>query len=159
MIMKLNQNSFIEPLILFFMKKLSLLITVMVLAFSAQAGMLRLHDGNHHQVRKHQVVNPAITQSQAMELQAQQLNQPQRVITSRPEGELRTYERTGGQGMFANNDQIGLDVQSGKMDMVFAEDNVVYMKNILFNCNVNYGVIWVWGDFDPETGIISVPVG
>lgn len=67
----------------------------MALAFSAQAGVLRLHAGNHHQIKKHQVANPVITQSQAMELQAQQLNQPQRVITSMPEGELATYNRAG----------------------------------------------------------------
>ncbi len=131
----------------------------MALAFSAQAGMLRLHAGNHHQIRNHQVVNPAISQSQAMELQAQQLNQPQRVITSMPEGELRTYERTGGQGMFANYDQIGLDVQSGKMDIVFAEDNVVYMKNILFNCSINYGPSWVQGVLSDDGTTITVPLG
>jgi hypothetical protein len=62
------------------------------LAFSAQAGVLRLHAGNHHQIKKHQVANPVITQSQAMELQTQQFNQPQRVITSMPEGELRTHD-------------------------------------------------------------------
>lgn len=55
------------------MKKISLLLTVVALAFSAQAGVLRMHAGNHHQIKKHQVANPVITQSQAMELQAQQL--------------------------------------------------------------------------------------
>jgi len=67
------------------MRKLTLLLAVMTLAINAQAGVLRMHAGNQHQVRKHQVVNPAISQSQAMELQTQQLNQPQRVITSMPE--------------------------------------------------------------------------
>ena len=140
------------------MKKLSLLLTVVALAFSAQAGVLSVHAGNHH-VKNHQVVNPMIPQSRAMELQAQQLNQPLRVITSMPEGELRTYERTGGQGMFANNDQIGLDVQSGKMDIVFAEDNVVYMKNILFNCMINYGPSWVQGVLSDDGTTITVPPG
>ena len=63
----------------------------MALAFSAQAGVLRLHAGNHHQIKKHQVANPVITQSQAMELQTQQFYQPQRVITSMPEGEYLMY--------------------------------------------------------------------
>ena len=40
------------------MKKLSLLLTVVALAFSAQAGVLRMHAGNHHQIKKHQVTNP-----------------------------------------------------------------------------------------------------
>ena len=57
-----------------------------------------------------------------------QANQRLNVIITQPEGELRTYERTGGQGIFQNQDQLGLDVQSGKIDMVFAEDNVVYLK-------------------------------
>ena len=138
------------------MKKLSLLLTVVVLAFSAQAGMLSLHAGNHHQIKKHQVANPVITQSQAMELQSQQ---PLRVITTRPEGELRTYERTGGQGMFPNYDQIGLDVQSGKMDIVLADDNVVYMKNILFNCGLTYGTSWVQGVMSEDGTTITVPLG
>ena len=141
------------------MIKLSILLTVVALAFSAQASMLSLHAGNRHQVRNHQVVKPMITQSQALELQGQQLNQPKKVITSMPEGELRTYERTGGQGMFANNDQIGLDVQSGKMDIVFAEDNVVYMKNILFNCIINYGPSWVQGVLSDDGTTITVPLG
>ena len=141
------------------MKKLSLLLTVLALAFSAQASMMRLHAGNKHQIRNHQVVNPAITQSQALELQAQQLNQPLRVITTMPEGELRTYLRTGGQGMFPDYDQIGLDVQSGKMDIVFAEDNVVYMKNILFNCGLTYGSSWVQGVLSEDGTTITVPLG
>ena len=138
------------------MKKLLLLLTVLTLAFSAQADMMRLHNANNRHVKNHQVVKPAISQDDAVALQA---NQPQRVITSMPEGELRTYKRTGGQGIFPNMDQLGLDVQSGKMDIVFAEDNVVYMKNILFNCNINYGTSWVQGTLSDDGTTITVPMG
>ena len=43
------------------MKKLTLLLTVLVMAFSAQANMLRLNADNYRQFRSHQVVNPAIS--------------------------------------------------------------------------------------------------
>lgn len=138
------------------MKKLLLLLTVLTLAFSAQADMLRLQNANNRHVRNNQVVKPAITQEEATALQA---NQPSRVITTMPEGELRTYKRTAGQGIFGNNEELGLDVQSGKMDIVFAEDNVVYMKNILFNCSINYGTSWVQGTLSEDGTTITVPMG
>ena len=138
------------------MKKLLLLLTVLTLAFSAQAGMMTLQNANYRHVRTNHVVKPAVTQEEATALQA---NHQLRVITTMPEGELRTYKRTGGQGIFANNDELGLDVQSGKMDIVFAEDNVVYMKNILFNCSINYGTSWVQGTLSEDGTTITVPMG
>lgn len=122
---------------------------------SAQAGMLRLNSNDHHQLNKNKIAGPCMTQDQANDL----MSSFSRDITTMPEGELRTYKRTGGQGMFANNDQIGLDVQSGKMDIVFADDNVVYMKNIIFNCNINYGASWVQGHLSDDGTTITVPLG
>lgn len=128
----------------------------MALAFSAQAGVLRLHAGNHHQIKKHQVANPVITQSQAMELQAQQFNQPQRVITSMPEGELATYNRAG-MSIFTGYFGVQSSQFADKMNIVYGTDGKVYIQNPLW-WNKSYNT-WVCGDFDPETGIISVPVG
>lgn len=142
------------------MKKLALLLSVLALAFSAQAGMMRMHVNNHPQFRNNRVTSTTIlTPSQAEALQAQQAPKRMDVITTRPEGELRTYLRTAGQGIFANMSDLGLDVQSGKMDIVFAEDNVVYMKNILFNCNLNYGTSWVRGNLSEDGTTITVPLG
>ena len=138
------------------MKKLLLLLSVMALAFSAQADKMSLQSTSLRHVRNHQVVTPAITQDEATALQA---NQPMRVITSMPEGELRTYLRTGGQGIFPNQDQLGLDLQSGKMDMVFADNNVVYLKNILFNFGATYGSSWVQGELSEDGTTITVPMG
>jgi len=42
---------------------------------------------------------------------------------------------------------------------VFAEDNVVYMKNILFNCMINYGPSWVQGVLSDDGTTITVPLG
>jgi hypothetical protein len=142
------------------MKKLSLLLlTVFALAMSAQAGMLHLNANNHHQLNKNKVAGPCLNQDQASELMKSCETSFKGVITTMPEGELRTYLRTGGQGIFGNNSDLGLDVQSGKMDIVFADDNVVYMKNILFNCNINYGSSWVQGFLSNDGTTITVPMG
>ena len=138
------------------MKKLLLLLTVLTLGLGAQADMISLQNANYRHVKKTQTVSPAVSQSAA---EAMQANQRLNVITTQPEGELRTYARTGGQGIFPNQDQLGLDVQSGKIDMVFAEDNVVYLKNILFNFNATYGASWVQGTLSEDGTTITVPIG
>ena len=133
-------------------------MTVLTLAFSAQADMMRLHSGTLRQIKNNKVAGAVLTQSQAEKLQAPQTDGPRKVITSRPEGELRTYQRVQGQGIFPEQGNLGLDVQSGKMDMVFADDNVVYMKNNLFNCNITYGSSWVQGTLSEDGTTITVPM-
>ena len=135
------------------------MLTVLTLAFSAQADMMRMHSGTLRQVKNNKVAGAALTQSQAEKLQAPQTNGPRKVITTLPEGELRTYQRVQGQGVFPDQGNLGLDVQSGKMNMVFADDNVVYMKNILFNCNLTYGSSWVQGTLSDDGTTITVPMG
>ena len=142
------------------MKKLSLLLlTVLALAMTAQASVLHLNANTHRQLNKNRIAGPCLTQDQLGDLMQNFNASTKRVITTMPEGELRTYLRTGGQGIFGNYDDIGLDVQSGKMDIVFADNNVVYMKNILFNCNINYGVSWVQGTLSDDGTTITVPMG
>lgn len=140
------------------MKRITLLLVVLVIAVSAVAGVQKLQSNNRPLMRN-LVVNQESSQIDVNELQAQFANQQLGVITSRPDGELRTYKRVGGQGIFGNQGDLGLDVQSGKMDIVFAEDNVVYMKNILFNCNINYGTSWVQGSLSEDGTTITVPMG
>ena len=67
------------------------MLTVLTLAFSAQADMMRLHSGTLRQIKNNKVAEAALTQSQAEKLQAPQTNGPRKVITTLPEGELRTY--------------------------------------------------------------------
>ena len=136
------------------MKKLTLLLTVLALAFSAQAGMQRLQF-NPHQLVKNQVVNPDAPQLDV----TPQANPQSGVLISRPDGELRTYERTSGCGMYPQQQSINLDYQSGKMDIVFAADNVVYLKNILFNSSLTYGAYWVQGTLSEDGTVITVPMG
>lgn len=140
------------------MKRITLLLVVLVIAVSAVAGVQKLQSNNRPLMRN-LVVNQESSQIDVNELQAQFANQQLGVITSRPDGELRTYKRVGGQGIFGNQGDLGLDVQSGKMDIVFAEDNVVYRKNILFNCNINYGTSWVQGSLSEDGTTITVPMG
>lgn len=94
----------------------------MALGLSAQADMMRLQHSTLRATKNNTVSRAVMTSSQVDALQAQHAPKSMDVITTRPEGELRTYARTAGQGMFGNNGEIGLDVQSGKMDIVFADD-------------------------------------
>ena len=111
------------------MSELLLLLTVVTLTFSAQADMMSLSNATYRHVKTNQVVKPSITQVEATALQA---NHQQRVITAMPEGELKIYKRTGGQGIFPNNDQLGLDLQSGKMDIVFTVDGIRNTSDIVY---------------------------
>ena len=43
------------------------------------------------------------------------------------------------------------------MNLVFGTDGKVYIQTPLW-WNKSYNT-WIWGDYDPETGIVSVPVG
>lgn len=64
------------------MKKLLLLLSVLTLAFCAQAGVMSIQNANYRHVKNHQVVKPAISQADAEALQA---NHSLRVITTMPE--------------------------------------------------------------------------
>lgn len=140
------------------MKKLLLLLFATVVAFYATADVMSL-PSTHRHFKSSKIAGPCLSQDQVNELLAKPDAGPKRVITSMPEGELRTYERTGGQGIYGIQDDVALDVQSGKMDIVFAEDNVVYMKNILFNSKINCGSYWVQGELSDDGTTITVPMG
>ena len=134
------------------------MFSVLALVFCAQAAIQSM-PANYRQMTNSKIAGPCLTQDQAVALQHSTFAQALRVITTQPEGELRTYERTGGQAIFPNQDQLGLDLQSGKINMVFADNNVVYLRNILFNCNLSYGTSWVQGTLSEDGTTITVPMG
>lgn len=70
------------------MKRLFLLLTVLTLALGAQAGMMRMQGDYRHQFKNNKVAGAVLTQTQALELQAQRAGGPNRVITTRPEGDF-----------------------------------------------------------------------
>lgn len=127
------------------MKKLSLLLAVLALAFSAQAGVMPVDAGNQPQIKCNHKATPVLTQSRGTT-----------VIVDQPEGELVTYNRAG-MSIFTGYFGVQSSQFADKMNLVFGTDGKVYVQNPLW-WNKSYNT-WVWGDFDPETGIISVPVG
>ena len=77
------------------------------------------------------------------------------VINEIPEGQLKTYTRTGGY-IYHRFVETGIEEIEDVMNVVFAEDGKVYIQNpVAWLSNGN----WVEGSLDEATGIISVPTG
>ena len=79
------------------------------------------------------------------------------VITEQPEGEQRTYLRSGG-CYYVSNSSFYYKDQSGSIDIVFGTDGKVYFKDIV--SGLPYGT-WVYGELEVsgESTIITVPMG
>ena len=77
------------------------------------------------------------------------------IITEQPEGELKKYVRSG--DCLYSGYGFGIAKQSGKTNVVFGEDGLVYIQNPLWWLSEND--TWVYGTYDESTGIISVPTG
>ena len=74
---------------------------------------------------------------------------PSRVITTQPEGTVKTYNRTGQYDYYASSGVVMCGQQDGnRMDIVYAEDGKVYLRNILCGSGVNYGNYWVEGTIE-----------
>ena len=76
------------------------------------------------------------------------------VISSQPEGELKTYNRTG--GAFTYTEGLAIGNQSGKAYVVFGEGNKVYLKDPVYG--LKYGT-WVEGTLSADGTTITVPLG
>lgn len=77
-------------------------------------------------------------------------------IQGRPAGEIRAYDRSG--GAFARNSEGYLEVvpQSGKVYVVFGEENRVYLQNPVYGTKTGY---WVEGTLSDDGKKITVPMG
>lgn len=82
------------------------------------------------------------------------------IIEKQPEGELRIYTRTG----FTLNEDldnpgtINTNEQEGIVNMVYAEDNVVYMQFPVTNLNALYNA-WIRGTRSADGSTLTFPVG
>ncbi len=77
------------------------------------------------------------------------------IITEQPEGELKSYVRSGGH--YVTQDQnIYYGDQNGVIDIVWGKDNKVYFKDII--SGLAYGT-WVEGTLSEDSTSISVPLG
>ena len=132
------------------MKKLSLLLFAAVLALSASAGIgfKASHNVNSLKLNDNRASVPLALK-----------RAPSRVITEQPAGELKSYLRAGdaiypdGQNIYAG-EQV-----DGRMDIVFAADGKVYLKNILYNIGNAWANCWVEGQLNDEGTEITVAMG
>lgn len=77
------------------------------------------------------------------------------VITDQPEGELKTYARSGNQ-YYVSGQNLGYRAQSGTIDVVFGADNKVYFKDIVSGLALS---TWVEGTMSEDGQTITVPLG
>ena len=81
-------------------------------------------------------------------------------ITEQPEGELVSYRRTAGSAIFSEDGYLYYQPeQSGEVSIVYAEDNVVYVKNVLYGIGDFFGESWVQGTISDDGTTLSIPVG
>ena len=122
------------------MKKLSVLLVAAAVALSASAG---IQFKSTHSVKTNKMVNKEMVKANISKDKASF-----RVINTQPEGELKSYNRAG-QYDYNNNGYLYCGQQDGnRMDIVYAEDGKVYMKNILCGSGNSFGDYWVEGTIE-----------
>ena len=122
------------------MKKLSVLLVAAAVALSASAG---IQFKSTHSVKTNKMVNKEMVKANISKDKASF-----RVINTQPEGELKSYNRAG-QYDYNNNGYLYCGQQDGnRMDIVYAEDGKVYMKNILCGSGSSFGDYWVEGTIE-----------
>ena len=124
------------------MKKLSLLLAALAVAFAASASMPIRGNINTVIQPKHRVIGAEQT-----------LTTP---VTTQPEGELHLFTRgtTGGYMYYSSG--IGVANQSGNVTAVFAEDGkTVWIKDIMAGAATG---AWVQGEISEDGTTLTVPL-
>ena len=135
------------------MKKLSALLVAALVAFSASAGITVKTSHNVKSARF--TPGQKVTQTTINAFKSG----PSRVITEQPQGELKSYLRTG-QAIYPQGQDIYMgDQEDGRMDIVFADGGKVYLKNILYNIGKAWADSWVEGQLNEDGTEITVPMG
>ncbi len=130
------------------MKKLSVLLVAAAVAISASAGV---NFKNTHVLKSNKIsterVKTSVKKNQASI----------RSAFKAPEGELKSYNRAG-YYVYVSDGYLYSGQQDGnRIDIVYGEDNKVYMKNILCGSGSYFGESWVEGTI--EGNEIHVPLG
>ena len=82
------------------------------------------------------------------------------VVTEQPAGELKTFNRTGQYNYVGSDGYLYYAEQEGQtMDVVYAENGKVYLKNIICGLAEEYGDSWVEGQINADGTQITVPLG
>ena len=132
------------------MKKLSVLLVAAVVALGASAGV---NFKASRTVKSNKVINTEMTKINPKDMKAKAT---MRVITEQPEGELQNYN-VAAEGVFVDGGYLSYGSATGRIDIVYAEDGKVYIKNILCGIGSYFGDSWVEGTI--EGNEIHVPMG
>ena len=132
------------------MKKLSVLLVAAVVALGASAGV---NFKASRTVKSNKVINTEMTKINPKDMKAKAT---MRVITEQPEGELQNYN-VAAEGVFVDGGSLSYGSATGRIDIVYAEDGKVYIKNILCGIGSYFGDSWVEGTL--EGNEIHVPMG
>ena len=70
-------------------------------------------------------------------------------VTEQPAGEVKTYQRSG-ECLAVDGDYVEHLTQDGFIDLIFAENNIVWFKNIFYKVNENFGDSYVYGTLSED---------
>lgn len=134
------------------MKKLSLLLLAITVALCASAS---ISFNASHNVRANRMAITGKNITAVKNLKGG----PSRAITEQPQGELHSYMRTC-DAIYPVGNSIYMGEQlSDRVDIVFADDGKVYLKNILYNTTSTWGNGWIEGQLNDEGTEIIIPMG
>ena len=139
------------------MKKFLVLLLGMAVAISASAGITKSPISKKiadHRIKAKTEMSSPFKLNRVFEVK-QTLRTP---VTEQPAGEVKTYKRTGN-ALYVSGQYITPGEQSGTIDLIFAADNKVWFKNILYGCATAYGDSYVYGTLSEDGTKISVPMG
>mgnify|MGYP006916028762 CR=1 FL=1 len=137
------------------MKKLSVLLVAAAVALGASAGV---NFKSSHKMISNKVVNTEMTKMNPKALKQQATSF--RVVTEQPEGEVKTYERAGRYDYVSSGYlYVGDQPAKNRVEIVYGDDNKVWLKNILCGANTYFGTdSWVEGTIEDGMYIV-VPLG
>lgn len=134
------------------MKRIALLLAIMAVAVVATARVS--FDQRPIQQQNNRVASPS-----------EKIHGPAKNMTRFdaslriPDGDLKTYKRSG-QYVYVKNGFLYRGFQTDKVDIVYADNNVVYLKNILCGAKNYFGDnFWVQGTINDAGTEITVPMG
>ena len=135
------------------MKKLTVLLIAALVAMSSMAAV---GIKASHNVKGHKLV----MNEKAMTHPIKSIKKgARRVITEQPQGELKSYLRHG-YAIYPDGQNFYMDEQvDGRMDIVFADEGKVYLKNILYNIGKAWANCWVEGQLNEDGTEITVEMG
>ena len=79
-------------------------------------------------------------------------------VTEQPAGEVRTYQRAG-DCLYVDGQYVTAGTQDGFITLIFADNNIVWFKNIFYQVEENFGDSYVYGTLSEDGTKITVPMG